>query len=326
MPTPAHPESSRAADLATGMTFTLLAAVGFSAVSVLTTVALRHGLSLSTVLAWRYLLASLLLVAWIVVRPQGKRLSSADVLRWFVIGGGGQALLVYLALSSLAYISAATLGFLFYTYPAWVAMVQALRGAEEIDRARALALALSFGGVVLMVGAPGIDALAWRGIGLALGAALVYAVYIPAMQWMQRDLPVVSTTAWAKVGSAACFLALALADGTFVAHPAPEAWGAILALTVFSTVLPSLFFLLGLVRMGPVRTAIVSTVEPFMTAVLGVAVLAQPFTGSTLVGGALIVTAVILLQRASSGTRCEFGPDPLGSEGGVRRVVSNVCG
>ena len=117
------------------------------------------------------------------------------------------------------------------------------------------------------------------------------------MQWMQRDLPVVSTTAWAKVGSAACFVVLALADGTFSGAALQEAWGAIVGLSVFSTVLPSLLFLMGLVRLGPVRTAIVSSVEPFMTAVLGMAVLAQPLGGGTLVGGVLIMTAVVLLQR-----------------------------
>ena len=53
---------------------------------------------------------------------------------------------------------------------------------------------------------------------------------------------------------------------------------------------------MGLVRLGPVRTAIVSTVEPFLTALLGVVVLSQPLTGPTLLGGALIVAAVVLLQ------------------------------
>jgi drug/metabolite transporter (DMT)-like permease len=63
-----------------------------------------------------------------------------------------------------------------------------------------------------------------------------------------------------------------------------------------STVLPSVFFLMGLIRLGPVRTAIVSTVEPFLTALLGVVVLGQALTLSTLAGGALIIAAVVLLQ------------------------------
>ena len=52
------------------------------------------------------------------------------------LDGGGQALLVGLALSSIAYIPVATLAFLFYTYPAWVTLVQAVRGAERTTSER----------------------------------------------------------------------------------------------------------------------------------------------------------------------------------------------
>ena len=48
------------------------------------------------------------------------------------------------------------------------------------------------------------------------------------------------------------------------------------------------------------RTAIVSTVEPFFTALLGAWVLSQPLTRGTLVGGAMIAAAVVLLQLKSS--------------------------
>jgi drug/metabolite transporter (DMT)-like permease len=85
-------------------------------------------------------------------------------------------------------------------------------------------------------------------------------------------------------------------DQTFQFAMPSAAWGAIVALTLWSTVLPSVFFLMGLMRLGPVRTAIISTIEPFLTALLGVVVLSQPLTPRTLVGGAAIVAAVIVLQ------------------------------
>ena len=42
--------------------------------------------------------------------------------------------------------------------------------------------------------------------------------------------------------------------------------------------------------------AIVSTVEPFLTALLAVIVLRQPLAWPTLAGGALIILAVVVLQ------------------------------
>lgn len=279
-----------------GAGFTLLAASGFAAVSILTSLAMRAGVSLSTVLAWRYVLSAVVLVGWVGAHSYPRRMRANEALLWMAVGGGGQALLVYLALSSLAYITAATLAFLFYTYPVWVTIVQAVRGAERLDAKRAAALVLSFAGTALMVGSPTGGSAAWRGIALALGAAVLYGFFIPAMQWMQKDWPVAMTSAYSKIGAATCFLLLSVGDGSFQFAFPSSAWGAIVALTLWSTVLPSVFFLMGLMRLGPVRTAIVSTVEPFLTALLGAAVLGQPLTLRTMAGGAAIVAAVIVLQ------------------------------
>lgn len=285
-----------ARDARVGAGLTLLAASGFAAVSILTSVAMRAGLSLSTVLTWRYVLSAVVLVTWVGTQRYPKRMRPAESMRWMAIGGGGQALMVYLALSSLAYVSAATLAFLFYTYPVWVTLVQAVRGAERLDGRRVAALLLSFGGTALMVGSPLADGVAWRGVALALGAAMLYGLLIPAMQWMQKDWPIAVTSAWSKIGAAFCFLVLSVGDGTFAYAMPGSAWAAIIALTLWSTVLPSVFFLMGLMRLGPVRTAIISTVEPFLTALLGAAVLGQPLTLATLGGGAAIIAAVIVLQ------------------------------
>ncbi|PHX96925.1 MAG: hypothetical protein CK531_06070 [Gemmatimonadetes bacterium] len=288
----------------TGTAFTLLAAVGFAAVSTLTSIAVTQGSSLPNVLTWRYLLASVVLVGFIGIRGY-PRMASKEIAKFVLIGGGGQALLVGLALSSIAYIPVATLAFLFYTYPSWVTVVQAIRGAERVTARRLVALALSFGGVVVIAGVPlgagsGIAAAPnssyWTGVALALAAAVVYGVYIPTMQALQKSHPVPVTSALGKIGSSVCFLLWSIGDKSFDTALTMPTWAAITALAVFSTVLPSVFFLMGLMRLGPVRTAIVSTVEPFLTAIIGTVVLGQVLTGQVFAGGAMIVAAVVVLQ------------------------------
>jgi drug/metabolite transporter (DMT)-like permease len=283
-----------------GTVYTLLAALGFAAVSTLTLLATGQGISLPVVLMWRYVIGAVVMVTFITTQNY-PRMPWREAMRFIVLGGGGQALLVGMALSSLRYITAATLAFLFYTYPAWVTLVQTIRGAEPVTMRRLAALALSFGGIVVIEGAPragGIAAasLPWTGIALALGAAVVYGMYIPLMQWMQKSHPVSVTSAYGKIGSAFCFLVLALKDQTLTANLSPTAWLAIVTLALFSTVMPSVFFLMGLMRLGPVKTAMVSTVEPFLTAIIAAIVLRQAITASTLLGGAMIVAAVVLLQ------------------------------
>ena len=300
------PRQGAGSEVGAGTVYTLLAATGFAAVSTLTSLAIAEKLSLPVVLMWRYSLASVAMVTFVVLRGY-PRMPWREAMRFIVIGGGGQALFVGLALSSLRYVSNATLAFLFYTYPAWVTIVQAVRGAEQLTRRRVLALAMSFAGIAVIVLAPVVAAStksigvsltlpAWQGLALALSAAVAYGIYIPTMQTLQKHHPVPVTSAYAKLGSAVCFLFLAIADRSITASLTPAAWTAIAALALVSTVLPSVFFLMGLMRLGAVRTAIISTVEPFLTAVLSAIVLRQAITMPVLAGGALIIGAVLVLR------------------------------
>ena len=72
-----------------------------------------------------------------------------------------------------------------------------------------------------------------------------------------------------------------------------------LGAAVVSTTVAFITFLRGLAALGAVRTAILSTVEPFWTALLAALVLGQPLTRSTMLGGAAIIAAILLLQRSA---------------------------
>lgn len=294
---------------ATASLLVAFAACCFGSISILTVVATREGTSLPTLLFWRYGLAAAILlpIAWRTrarsATPPGGTRAATRVL----VAGAGQAAVAFLSLSSLRWISAATLGFLFYTFPAWVALFAALRGTERVDGRRLLALALSLGGIALIVGAPsaGGAATVWPGVLLALAGALLYALYIPYLGGLQRDTTPELASLYVTAGAAGLFAVGALADGTLTARLAPAAWTAALLLALVCTVIAFQAFLRGLHGLGPVRAAIVSTVEPFWTAVLGALVLRQPLTPVMLAGGALIAGAVLLLQLPARGAADE---------------------
>jgi len=280
---------------------TLLVALSagcFGANSILTVVATRAGVPLFAVLFWRYGLAAPMLAAVALLSGPGRlALPRGRLLPLLTLGGGGQALVIFLALKSLDFISAATLGFLFYTYPAWVALFAAIRGNERIDRRRALALVLSLAGIVLMVGAPGTAALHPIGVALALGAAVAYALFIPLIGRLQSGLDPAAASTYVVLAASAVFAVAGLATGNFRLALPPVGWAIVTALALISTTLGFIAFLRGLAVLGPVRTAIVSTVEPFWIAVLGLVVLSQPIAPAVLGGGVLIAAAVVLLQK-----------------------------
>lgn len=272
-----------------------LAACCFGSISVLTVIGRAAGATLLTILALRYAIGGLGLFA-VGGGPRKARVTGRQLLALLVLGGGGQTAVTVTSLSSLDYIPAATLGFLFYTYPAWVTVFAAVRGTERLTPIRVAALLLSLGGILLMVGNPFASTLSPIGVALALGSAVIYALYIPLLNWLQRGLDPAIASAWLAVGATVILGLLALATGQLSFTFGARAWLVILALALVATTLAFSAFLRGLAVLGPVRTAIVSTVEPFWTAILGALLLAQPVTPSVVAGGALIATAVALLQ------------------------------
>ncbi len=276
---------------------TLLVAVsacGFGAIAILVSLAHQRGGSLLNVLTWRYVIAALVLGA--IAARKGALRFDAHARRTTTLAGLGQAIVTVTSLSALQFIPAATLAFLFYTYPAWVAIIARVRHSEPLRPARLAALGLSLGGIFLMVGAPGGVALHPLGVTLALFAALFYAAYIPMLDALQRNITPLAAATYMSGGAAVVIGGVAAFQGELTAGLNASVWYLILVLSLVSTVGAFVGFLSGLRVLGPVRTAIISTVEPFFTALMGALLLDQPLTRATLLGGAFIAAAVVLLQ------------------------------
>ncbi|MBC7893826.1 MAG: EamA family transporter [Cytophagaceae bacterium] len=277
----------------------VLAALGFSLISIFTIIATRRGTPLTMLLAARYVVAAVALLpalGWLTRHP----MSHGRLWPLFLVGAIGQATVAILSLSALAFIPAATLVFLFYTFPAWVTLISAARGLERLDRRKLVALGVSLAGLGLLVGLPGAASIHPTGVVLALSASVAYAIYIPVMGHLQRDVDASFTTLLVATGCAAIFLAASLVRGEFSLALDKTSWGAIVAVGLFCTAAAFRLFLSGLAVLGPVRTSIVCTVEPLFAAVLAAVILDQPITPPVVAGGALILAAVVGLQLGSA--------------------------
>ena len=276
----------------------ILSALSFGSISVLTVLITAAGVPLLTAMAWRYVLGVALLGA--VARPRQLRsIPKQRVIQLLVIGGCGQALITYLSLHALEYIPVGPLAFLFYTYPAWVALLAAIRRTEKLTTVRVIALMLALAGVTIMVGAP-TEKLNPIGVMLALASALLYSAYLPALEHVQEGVPAVVATIILIAGAAIAFIMAALLTGELFLPAGVAVWSSIFVLALVSTVIAFLTLIKGLAVLGPVRTAIVATVEPFFTATLGVLVLGNQLSTATLTGGILIAAAVLLIQWNST--------------------------
>jgi drug/metabolite transporter (DMT)-like permease len=281
-------------------TFSLVsAAFGFSTIAIFTTLLANAGTPLLTAMLGRYIVASIVLI------PAAGGLAAMRLPRFRMaqlagIGGLGQAMIAFLSLSALEYIPAAMLVFLFYTFPAWVALRAAILRTERLTGTRLVSLLLSFAGVAVMVGWPGAEAVHPLGAGLALSAAVVYALFIPLIDRLRTGVSAVVATAWVAVGATLIFLVAAVVTGELMLPSGTLPWLYIVGLGTVSTALAFTLFLHGLQILGPVSAAIITTAEPFFVATLAALVLGQPIQLQTIVGGTLIAIAVLVLQRRAA--------------------------
>lgn len=270
-------------------------AFSFGSLSTIIVIITREGMSLMNAMFWRYLLAVLIL-AMLVGNTDRLKIDRSRILKLLLVGGVGQALITYWSLYALRYIAVGPLAFLFYTYPAWIAVIAVVRRTEQMTKLRIASLVLALLGLTVMLGSPDAMSLNPRGVVIGLGAALLFAVYLPAIENVQRGVDPLVSTFYLVAGVAGSFFVVSLITGQMMFPRSASLWGYTVLLAVLCTVLAFRSLIGGLRILGPVRTSIISTVEPLYTALLGVIILGDRFTRGALVGGVLIIMAVILLQ------------------------------
>lgn len=276
----------------------VVAACCFGTLTTLTLLAVREGQSLLNVVFWRFFLAAVVLFA-ITWRTQRATPFGKAAWRLVVIGGIAQAAISYLSFKALDYLPVGQLAFLFYTYPAWIAGISAARGREKLTRERLVALVIAMAGIAVMVGSPANSTMSVLGVTMALGTAFLYALYLPMINDAQGQLPPTLSSFYLISGIAASFFVVSIAARQLTIPSGIKVWGLLVLLALVGTVVAFGALLAGVKVLGPVRTSIISTIEPFFTAMLGALVLGQALTVSIVIGGLMIAVAVIVLEYSN---------------------------
>ncbi|WP_137289934.1 DMT family transporter [Natronorubrum halophilum] len=281
-----------------GIAYVLASAAGFGTLGVFGIVANDVGLSIPTVLAFRFGFASITL--WLLLAVRGRaRLLTGRTLGWaIVLGVAGYGSMSGFYFWGLEYLTAGLVAIVLYTYPAMIITVTAVTNPRRVDRRLLAALCLSLGGVALIVGADpsGVDP---RGVLLVLVAAVSYAGYMMGSEHVLESVDSQLLSAHVLPAAGISFLGIGLAMGTFAVPSATEttAWGVLAALALLSTAAPILLLYAGLRRIGSSKAGIASTIEPAVAVVFGAVALGEPVTATTVVGGGLIVAGVLAIRR-----------------------------
>jgi DME family drug/metabolite transporter len=163
------------------------------------------------------------------------------------------------------------------------------------SRAWAAATALACAGVAMLALA-GADAdISLPGVGLALCAGASYAGYTLAAKGMLRTHSPETVMAGAFGLGAVFLLPVLLIAGSGLATTG--GLGLIVFLGVIPTALAYLLFARGLKTLSAAETATLTLAEPLTAALLGVIVLGEELSAPAALGGALILSGLVVLAK-----------------------------
>lgn len=292
-----------------GVLLCLLSAAGFAALGVFGKLAYDADVGVLTLLTVRFALAAAGFGALTVLVGGPVRMDRRTVLVALGLGSVGYAAQAGLFFGALQHVDVSLLSLILYTYPAFVTLAAIALGRDRVTRRRMAALAAASVGVALvLVGAGGGSADA-IGVSMGVGAAVAYTTYILVADTVIADAPPLAFSAIIAAGAFATFALVAVVSGSLDLGFAPVGWLWLVAMALVSTIVPVLAFFAGLRRVGPSNAAILSTVEPPVTVLLALLVFGEQLGALQLAGGALVLSAVVLLQ-AGAGHRPERGREP----------------
>jgi drug/metabolite transporter (DMT)-like permease len=292
-----------------GLLLCLVSAACFGAMPIFAKQAYATGLGITPLLALRFAMAAAMLWTLIALRrrPLG---STRGLAAGVALGLFGYSVQAGFYFGALERIDAGLASLLLYAYPAFVTVAAIALRRESPSRRKLGALALASGGVALVLLGGGPGAIDLVGAAMAIGSALFYTVFILASDSVADHSPPVPFAASVATGSALTFGIAALVDGGIHASGEGVMWAAIIA--SISTVMPIVLFMAGLARVGPSTASIASTIEPPFTVALAWIVFGETLGPLQLAGGALVLSAVIVLQlrRAASSPRSASAESP----------------
>jgi drug/metabolite transporter (DMT)-like permease len=253
----------------------------------------RAGLGVTSLLAARFVVAAAVFWAIVAVR-RAARPPRRLVLACLALGAVGYAAQAGFFFTALQHLDASLTSLLLYTYPALVFCAALALRREHFTPWKAGALILASGGAALVLLGGGTGGLQTGGVLLALAAAVTYTIYILVADAIVARVDPFMMGALVTTGAAATFLVAGAIGGALAV--AGGSWLWIAAIAVVSTVLPIVTFMLGMRHVGASTASIVSTAEPVVTVTLAVALLHEGLGPLQMLGGVLVLAAVVALQ------------------------------
>jgi drug/metabolite transporter, DME family len=250
--------------------------------------------------------AAMLLFVLLTWGVRSRRVTGRDFLFLVPLGLVGIGAFYLLYFFTVRESTVGTAAILLYSSPAFVALLAWIFLKETLGPLRLLALALTFGGIFLVVGGyePGALEVSLPVLATGLLSGLTYSLYSIFGKPLAGHLePVIILSYALGFGSVLLVLASLPTFHTLVGLSS-SSYALLVMLAVVHTALAFGLYTVGLKRLDAGQAAIVATVEPVVAGAIGVVLLGEEFTALKVIGALLVLAGAALAQVRLEKTSC----------------------
>lgn len=256
---------------------------------------IKKGLDVNSLLFYRYGVATLLMLVFMLVAKKQIRISWRQFGLMAILGAlfTGCSITLF---EAYKYIPSGIATSILYVYPIMVALIMMIFGQFPSWQTWVSIFAGVAGAVLLSLKGGGgfID---WRGIALVVTSGLCYTLFIVIVNLSKqvKAIPNLTLTFYCFfVGSVLLF---ALSGFGVNLNPVPDAvsWLNVLGLAVLPTAVATITLAASSKAVGATKTSVLGILEPLTAIFVGTLVFHEPLTLNVAIGVALILFAILFM-------------------------------
>jgi drug/metabolite transporter (DMT)-like permease len=282
-----------------GYLFVVLAAVLWGISGTAAKYLFHQGIDALQLVQLSVTLASAFLLVWLVVRDRRLfHIDRQDLLYFAILGAGAMAAVQFTYLYAISKIQVAAAILLQYLGPGFIAIYAVVVQGDRLKAPTLVALISAFTGCYLVVGAYNLDVLQMNLAGVISGilSAVAFAWYSLQAEYVMRRYSPWTVLFYALFFAAVAWNVFHPPLAGFVQARPFSVWCWIAYIAVMGTVAPFGFYLEGVSRIRSTRASITATLEPISAGIFAFVFLAEYMAPLQILGGFLVIGAVILLQ------------------------------
>lgn len=262
---------------------------------------MKNGADTESILFFRYFFAVLLLGLFLMLRKQSFKVSGKQIGVLFVLGLLYTSSSVFL-FEAYEYIASGLATTLVFLYPVLVAIIMVFLKVVPSWPVW-LAIAATFGGVLIMTQSDGTQTINPIGVLLSIASALVYALFIVIINRSKVIAGISNTllTFYALTVGAIVFVGKIISSDTAITAGITTSadWLNLLGLALLPTIVSTATLAIASRNIGATKASVLGVFEPITAIIVGTLMFGEPLTTNIIVGISIAMVAVTFMITAT---------------------------